>query len=385
MWRAPMRKPPLWLAAAAVASAWMAVYSVGRWILQFATGPVHEDIRLTYVAAEAGIQYGWSTIYEQSVLRELSASFPGDARYIDSVMTYVNPPLLAWLFAPLTVFSEPIAYAVWTVISLAALIFAWHIAAPYAGLAKVTLLLVVIGLWPVLLSFFFGQPIILVVALLAAAWWLTAHERPLAAGAALAVATFLKPQDVVLLPVVLLVSGRYRVVAAWALGCAALGAATALNLGSAGLTSWWHAIRDGQASPTHLEYTLAHVFGLGPLTYALWAVQGAAAVYVAWARKLETEIVFAAGILGSATIAFHFHQADYSCLVLGAWLVLRTAPPTWHRLWMLPGILAMQAMIYLVVVPQLIWDATWLAMLVAGTFAQARSASRTAWPIPVRP
>src|ERR1700694_3825076 len=166
---------------------------------------------------------------------------------------------------------------------------------------------------------------------------------------------------------------------------AATAAATPLNLGSAGLTSWWHALRDGQASATHLEYTLAHVFGLGPFTYALWAVQGAAAVYVAWARRLETEIVFAAGILGSATVAFHFHHADYSCLVLGAWLVLRTSPPLWHRLWMLPGILAMQAMIYLVVAPQLIWDASWLAILVASTFAQARAASRTAWPIPVRP
>ena len=368
-----MRKPPLWLAAAAVTSAWMAAYSMGRWILQFATGPVHEDVRLTYVAAEAGVRYGWSTIYDQSVLRELSTSFPGDAHYIDSVMTYVNPPLLAWLFAPLTVFSEPVVYAVWTVVSLGALVFAWHLAAPYSELSKLTLLFLFIGLWPVLLSFFFGQPIILVVALLAAAWWLTSRERPLAAGAALAVATFLKPQDVVLLPVVLLVGGRYRVVAAWALGCVALGAATAVNLGSAGLTSWWHAIRDGQASATHLEYTLAHVFRLGPLTYALWAVQGVAAVYVAWARRLEPEIVFATGILGSATVAFHFHQADYSCLVLAAWLVLRTSPPLWHRLWMLPGVVAMQAMIYLVVVPQLIWDASWLAILVASTFAYRRA------------
>lgn len=380
-----MKKPPLWLAAAAVASGWAAVYSIGRWIVQFAMGPVHEDIRLTYVAAEAGVRYGWSTMYDQNVLRSLSASFPGDARYIDSVMTYVNPPLLAWMLAPLTVFSEPVAYAIWTVLSLGALVLAWYLAAPYTGLAKVTLLLLFIGLWPALLSFFFGQPVMFVVALVAIAWWLCVKEQPLATGAALALATFLKPQDVALLPLVLLATGRFRAVAGWAVGCAALGAATAVNLGPSGLASWWEAIKAGQASATHLEYTLASVFGLVPLTYALWAVQGAAAVYIARVRRAELGIIFAAGILGSAALAFHFHQADYSCLVLGAWFVLRTSPPLWHRLWLLAGVIPMQLLTYLVVAPQLIWDAGWLAILVVSSFAQARAASRTAWPIPVRP
>jgi hypothetical protein len=374
-----MKKPPLWLAAAAVASGWAAVYSIGRWIVQFATGPVHEDTRLTYVAAEAGVRYGWSTIYDQNVLRSLSASFPGEARYIDSVMTYVNPPLEAWMFAPLTAFSEPVAYAIWTVLSLGALVLAWYLAAPYKGLAKVALLLLFIGLWPVLLSFFFGQPVMFVIALVAFAWWLCVKEQPLAAGAALALATFLKPQDVALIPVVLLVSGRFRAVAGWAVACAALGAATAVNLGPDGLASWWRALTAGQASATHLEYTLARVFGLGPLTYALWAVQGAAAIYVARVRRLELEVVFAAGILGSAALAFHFHQADYSCLVLGAWFVLRTSPPLWHRLWLVAGVIPMQLLTYLVVAPQLIWDAGWLAILVASTFAVRRAAAPAAY------
>jgi hypothetical protein len=84
-------------------------------------------------------------------------------------------------------------------------------------------------------------------------------------------------------------------------------------------------------------------------------------------------------------VAFHFHILDYSILVLAAWLVLRAAPPLWHRLWLLVGVVTMQAMTFGFAAPQLIWDAGWLAILVASTFAQPRPASSTAWPIPVRP
>src|SRR5437016_3150399 len=99
------------------------------------------------------------------------------------------PPLLAWIFAPLTVFPEPVAYVLWTAISVAALVFAWHLAAPYQGLAKLTLLLVAIGLWPVMQAFYYGQPTFLVIALVAVAWWLIRRDQMLAAGIALALAT----------------------------------------------------------------------------------------------------------------------------------------------------------------------------------------------------
>ncbi|HEY8855707.1 MAG TPA: hypothetical protein VIN12_10665 [Candidatus Dormibacteraeota bacterium] len=56
-------RPPLWLAAAAVAAGWGAVYDIGRWIAAFVTFPAHEDVRIYYVAAQAGLRYGWSTIY----------------------------------------------------------------------------------------------------------------------------------------------------------------------------------------------------------------------------------------------------------------------------------------------------------------------------------
>ena len=382
--RAPKRRPPLWLASAAVACAWGALYSAALWIYLFARRPVHEDVRMTYVAAQAGLRYGWSTIYDENVLRSLSQGFPTTDRVIDPVLTYLNPPLLAWLFAPLTAFSEPVAYVIWTLFSLAALVVAWWLAAPFAGIARVTTLLLAIALWPVMLVFYFGQPNMLVLALVAGTYWLLRKDRPYAAGAALAVATVLKPQVVALLPVALLVSGRHRAIAGWVAACAALAVLTALNLQGAGLAGWWQALQAGQGEATHTEYTLAHFFGFGLISYTLWALQGGAAIAVVWWRRSQVELVLAAAILGTTAVAFHFHELDYSLLVLAAWLFLRTSPPVWQRLFLLAGVVSLQVLTYgpqttdavgdaATHAPQLLFDAAWLGILVAGCVGLQRA------------
>ena len=384
------RRPPLWLAAGAVASGWAAVYSIGRWIAYFVQHPIHEDVRLIYVAAEAGTRYGWSTIYNEGTLRTLSSSFPADDRTIDSVLTYLHPPLLAWIFAPLTVFPEPVAYVLWTAISVAALVFAWHLAAPYQGLAKLTLLLVAIGLWPVMQAFYYGQPTFLVIALVAVAWWLSRRDQMLVAGIALALATALKPQVVFMLPICLLVAGRFKAVVGWAGACAVLAAVSAVALGPAGLASYWEALRLGQADVGHTFFTVAYLFGLhlGPATYAVLAVQGIACLYVAWSRREDLDIVFAAGLLGTLMVSIHLHQPDYSNLVLAAWLVLRGTPSLAHRLWFGVGIVTMQVLTLGQPVPQLLWDAGWLTILGVGgikprreSLSHDRSAEPAAEPV----
>jgi len=383
-------RPPLWLAAGAVASGWAAVYSIGRWIAYFVQHPIHEDVRLIYVAAEAGTRYGWSTIYNEGTLRTLSSSFPADDRTIDSVLTYLHPPLLAWIFAPLTVFPEPVAYVLWTAISVAALVFAWHLAAPYQGLAKLTLLLVAIGLWPVMQAFYYGQPTFLVIALVAVAWWLSRRDQMLVAGIALALATALKPQVVFMIPICLLVAGRFKAVVGWAGACAVLAALSAVALGPAGLASYWEALRLGQADVGHTFFTVAYLFGLhlGPATYAVLAVQGIACLYVAWSRREDLDIVFAAGLLGTLMVSIHLHQPDYSNLVLAAWLVLRGTPSLAHRLWFGVGIVTMQVLTLGQPVPQLLWDAGWLTILGVGgikprreSLSHDRSAEPAAEPV----
>ena len=369
-------RPPLWLAAAAVAAAWGAVYDIGRWVISFISFPVHEDIRIWYVAAEAGLRYGWSTIYDPATLRSLSTAFPGGETNIDSSATYASPPLLAWLFAPLTAFPEPVAYGLWTALSVVGLAWAWHISAPYRGTAKLALLLLALALWPVMDAFYRGQPVMILVALVAGSWWLSARDQQLAAGVALAAATALKPQVVILVPVALLVSGRYRFVVSWAAASAILAAAFVVSLGTSGLLSWWQVLKLVESNPEHAYFTLAYLFGVGPLTYVLLTAQGAMALAVAWRRRRDLEVVFAAGLLGSLTVSIHLHVYDYSTLILAAWLLLRTSPPLWHRLWLLVGVLTMQGLLPGLPAPQLIWDACWLAILAVSSF------SGSAWSAP---
>ena len=351
-----------------MAAGWGAVYDVGRWIAAFVTFPAHEDVRIYYVAAEAGLRYGWSTIYDIPTLRSLSTGFAGGQTNIDSSATYISPPLLAWLFAPLTALPEPVAYAVWAALSLAALLWMWHISAPYSGLARVAMLLLALALWPALDAFYRGQPIPILVALVAGAWWLADRNRPLAAGVALAFATALKPQVVYLVPLALLISRRYRVVLGWAAACAVLAIAIVVSLGQSGVQSWWQTFQLVETNGEHAYFTLAYLFGFGALTYSLLAILGIAALAVVWRRRHDLEIVFAAGLLGSLAVSVHLHLYDYSTLVLAVWLVLRTSPPWWHRLWLLSGILTMQALALGFPVPQLLWDAGWLGILVVSSF-----------------
>ena len=363
-------RPPLWLALAAVVAAWGAIYDVGVWAVQFTAQPVHPDFRIFYVAAEAGVRYGWPTIYDLPTLRALSASFPAGQTYINPALPFLHPPLLAWLIAPLTALPVPVAYALWCAVLLAALVWAWYIAAPYTGLRKLSLVLAALAIWPVLDAFYFAQPSTLQLALVAAAWWLCTKDRPLAGGVALAFATGLKPHTIILLPLALAASGRYRVFLGWAAASSALAAAFALSLGASGLGNWWQALVYGQADSGQSLYTLAYVFGSGPVAYALEALQGAAAVVIARRKRDDLNVVFAVGIVGSLAFAFHLHQYDYIALILAAWLVLRSGPPLWHRLWLLAGVGSLMALEIGQPLPQLVWDLGWLVILGAGDYGR---------------
>lgn len=365
-------RPPLWLASAALIAGWAAIYDVATWVILFVRQPIHPDFRIFYVAAEAGLRYGWARIYDLPTLRALSSSFPAGQDYINPALPFINPPVFAWLIAPLTTLPLPVAYAVWSVVSLAALIWAWHIAAPYSGLRKVALLLAVLALWPVLDAFYFGQPTLVLIGLLATTWWLCSKDRPTAAGVALALATAIKPHTVILVPLALAISGRYRPFLSWAAACSVLAILCLLALGPTGLTNWLQTLQYGQTDTGQAHYTLAYVFGTGPLAYALEGLQGIAALAIAWRRRADLNSVFALGLLGSLVFAFHLHQYDYAALILAAWLVLRTRPPLWHRLWLLAGVVPMQAISLGDPLPQLIWDFGWLVILGIGGFAAER-------------
>lgn len=365
----PAQRPPLGLAIATVAAGWTAAFGLAGWIVLYLQNPIHKDFRVFYVAAEAGLRYGWPAIYDVSTLRALSSALPAGQKIIDSQTAFVNPPLFAWIIAPLTAMPLAYAYALWTLVSLAVLVWAWYVTAPHSGLAKLALLLGALAMWPVTDALYYGQPSLVIIALVAASWWLCSHERSVAAGTVLALATALKPQVVILVPFAFLAAGRPRLFISWATGCALLAALFAVTLGPTGVTRWWAALNYLQSDPHHSFFTLAYVVGSGPMTYAAEGLLAAVAVAVAWARRNQLEIVVAAGIVGSLASSIHLHESDYAGLVLMGWLVLRCAPSRWQQAWLVASIVGMQAVTLAQPLPQIVLDAAWLIAVAISGFA----------------
>jgi hypothetical protein len=360
---APASRPPLWLAASAIASFWAALFALLRVARTFVDDPYGNDFRVFYAAAKVGVSAGWSRIYDADLLRAASTTFPVRDQAYDSAHYYVQTPLLAWIVAPLTALPEPAAFVLWSVIGLAAFVVAWWVACPFTGLGRVTLLLLGLALWSVEESLRFGQPTLLMLALVAVAWQQTGRERPLVAGALLTLAVMLKPQDAVLVPIALLVGGRLPVFLAIVASSAVLTIAFLLALGTTGASGFLGATAMVQADPIHQYDTLAFVFGIGPATYAIELVLGAVAMAVAYFRRAELDAVFALGLLGSVMASPHLHQPDYALNVLAAWLVLRTGPGLAHKVWLVAGVPACQFTAIGLPLPQLLWQTVWLGLL----------------------
>jgi hypothetical protein len=372
--------PRMLLVAGASASFWGAVFSVKRWVDHYRSDQAVDDFRVYYYTARLGIEQGWNQIYNQDALRAVMAKhFTGQLAVIDGGHTFPNPPLLAWMIAPLTVLPFGPAYAIWSLVGLASLVIAWAIAAPYRGLARVALLLTALAIWPVHYSLIFGQPTPELLALVAAAWWFLERDRAALAGIALALATGLKPQDMVLVPVALLLTGRARVFAWWAGGCVVLGLIFFASLGIQGIVDFWNTTVVVESFPGHKIMTMASLFGLGLPAYALEGGSAALALYGAWRHRSRLKLVIALGLLGSVMSAVHGHESDYCVVLLAAWLVLATPTSAAVRLWLLPGVVAVQMMAIGLALPTLLWAIVWLVLLVAERplrEAQNRNAER---------
>ena len=358
--------PRLLLVAGATASFWGAVFSIKRWIDHYRSDQAVDDFRVYYYTARLGIEQGWNQIYNQDALRALMAKhFTGQLALIDGGHTFPNPPPLAWLIAPLTFLPFGPAYAIWTLVGLASLVVAWAIAAPYRGLARIAMLLTAVAIWPVHYSLIFGQPTPELIALVAAAWWLLERDRVALAGIALALATGLKPQDMILVPVALLLTGRGRVFAWWAGGCVVLGLIFFASLGVQGVVDFWNTTVVVESYPGHKIMTLASLFGPGLPAYALEGGSAVLALYGAWRHRSRLKLVIALGLLGSVMSAVHAHESDYCVVLLAAWLVLATPTSTAVRFWLLPGVVAVQTMAIGLPLPTLLWEIVWLVLLVA--------------------
>ncbi len=356
------RLPPLWLSAAATAAGITAAFGIARWVEHFVTHPYEQDFRLNYVAAEIGLTRGWSHIYDLDLERQITASFGQAGIVIDSYHNYVTPPPLAWLLAPFTVFSVPTGFLVWAIVSLAALIAAWWLVCPGKGIARVALLLVAVAFWPMHYTFWLGQTATISIALLALTWWFLERERWAPAGVVMAIALFIKPQLLLLLPVALLVSGRWKPALYCAVAGGILGVLSLVSLGQDGINSYITSVNFTKGNPIHSVLTFAW-FGRGLVATGLEVTAGVAALLLAWYRRDQIHLVFALGIVGSTASAFYLHEYDAAVFVLPAWIVLRSRPSVPQQVWLLVGLAAAQLIAIGVFWPMVLWEAGWIAML----------------------
>lgn len=355
----PPRLPPLWLSASALAAAIAVGFGVQRWIDHFTHAPNAEDFRLHWVAARVGLQHGWSHIYDLGLNRAVSGSLGP----IDSSHAFISPPPMAWMALPLVWLPVSAGYLVWTLISLAAFVAAWRLVVPGTQLVRLTVLLVSLALWPVHYQFWLGQWVAVSLAILALTWWLLERDMWVPAGVVLGLSLFFKTQDVLLVPVALLVSGRWKPVAVSAATAAVLGGWSLASLGQAGVSDWLHAIALVRSDPLTAPMTYSSLFGRGSLATVVEVALGVLALGLAWYRRDRLDLVFALGLVGSTASATYLHEDDVAILVLAAWIVLRAQPSVPQRLWLIAGIVAAQFIAIGLAIPMLLWEPAWIVLL----------------------
>ncbi|HET7337954.1 MAG TPA: glycosyltransferase family 87 protein [Candidatus Dormibacteraeota bacterium] len=380
--RSTTRLPPIWLSASALTAAITVIFGVQRWIYHFTTDPYAQDVRVWVIASRIGLTYGWSHIYDINLEKAVAAGFGPSGSLVDAMHIFVAPPPAAWVMVPLAWMPIPAAYLIWTIVNVAAFIAAGWLVCPGSRFAKATLILVGLALWPIHYQFWLGQWVVTTLALLGVAWWLLDRERWLAAGICIALAIFAKPQDAWLVPVALLVSGRWRPVVACAVAGAILGAASVATLGLSGVHAWFDSLQIARTNPFMGPLTYTSLFGHNTVATAAELAFGLVAIGLAWYRRDRLDLVFALGILGTIGSANYLHEDDIGMLVLAAWIVLRSQPSLQMKLWLLVGVVAAQLISIGMPVPILLWEPGFLLLLALEPRPKREAITATLQPEP---
>lgn len=358
----PLSRPPLRLAIPAMVGAWGVVFAVYRYAALLANDPAANDFRLDFAAARVGLTDGWTHTYDLDRIQSVSEQLGPNVGHVASYFTFVNPLLLAWLVAPLTPLPLPVAFVVWSIVNVAALVVAWRLVCAGDLFARYTILICSLAVWPVAYAVERGQPVLLGFALAAGCWWMASRQREVEAGILLALAWALKPQDFLLLPAVLLLCGYARAALWWLAGSAALWLAFAIALGPNGLGTYLGILAWIQAN---LDYRAGMLTALdipGPLLLyqALLILISLAA---AWRRRHDWDTAFAIAVTGTILASPRVLAYDYVAFVVAAWLVLRQPRSMLEVAWIGVGAACAQFLAIGSAIPIALWQPVWLAIL----------------------
>jgi hypothetical protein len=319
----------LGVAAGAAAALLFAAWDVYKWVEAYASDRFHNDLTFYLAAARIGARYGWGSIYDLAIQQaELDAM--GSRIHIAELARYISPPPVAWLALPLTPLPYDVAYWVWSGLLLLALAWTWYLAAPGHGPGRLVHLVAALAWLPVIYGLQLGQPGLLVALGAAGSYALLRSGRQFPAGLALG-ALALKPQLGFLVPIALLVSGRYRAFAGAVAVLAVIGAASAINVGPGGIAAYQERLAFAAGVPVNRELTLAPLIGdltitrLIQVAIAIWALALAYRF-----RKGPIEWIYVIAIIGGLLASPYLHLDDLVMLGLAAWLYFRIDPkPRW--------------------------------------------------------
>lgn len=353
----------LGVAAGAMTAALFAAFDVYQWLVAYASDHFHNDFTFYYAAARIGAAHGWPSIYDLG-LQQAELDAMGSRIGIAQLARYISPPPVAWLALPFTVLPYPVAYWTWSALLLIALVGTWYLAAPGAGRLRLIHLAAALGWLPVIYGLQLGQPGLFVALGVAGSYALLRSGRPFEAGLALGVLV-LKPQLAFLVPIALLVAGRYRAFAGAAVAIGLLALASAAAVGPQGISAYEQRLTFAAGVTVNRELTLAPY--IGDLTIA-HLLQGAIAI---WAlalayrfRNRSPEWIFLPAIVGGLLASPYLHIDDLVMLGLAAWLYLRTSQrPRWAWAFVLALVIAAEGIVEWGPLPLIAGEITALGLL----------------------
>jgi hypothetical protein len=332
------------------------------------------DLTLVYIGVRIGLEHGWSHVYSLSLQHELFTQLRPQAPFNDGER-FVSPPPLAWLVLPLSLFGAAGATYIWLVTSVAALVAAWWLAAPGTGPRRALWLVAALAWYPVLYSLSLAQPDLFVVLIVAASWRLADAGKPYLGGVVLGLSV-LKPQLTLVLPLVLLAGGRWKIAAAWAATAAVLAAISLALIGAQGVSDYRGLLNEAQHVTNNRYFTLAYVLGPDALSYVAQGVVAVVAMAGAFLNRGSSHArLFALGIVATCLGATYWHLQDYAVLVPAMWLFWHDQAParSWdfQRWWLLVVVIAAELAWPLRPLPVIVGVAVWFGFLVAPRLRQA--------------
>jgi hypothetical protein len=328
---------PRWLGGGTVLVAGAAIVTVYAMFLLVGTvlrddPPIGADVLAFVTAARLAIEGQAAVAYDWAAFGAAQAAVPGAPAQITGSLGWLNPPHFFFAVLPLAAFSYGWAWLLWGVATALLLgLAAWSV------LPRPAAVVAVLAAPAVMLNLSVGQNGVLVAALFA---WIFAllDRRPVAAGIALGLLT-MKPQFGLLLPVLLALTGRWRV-----FGVAAVTALATMLLAWAafGSDAWLAFLPSitgnadrmlgGTVSPRmqSVYAFLAGTAGAGSVAAAGHAAVALLATLVAltlWLRRPEVsaEVRAAAAIAASFLITPYVWGYDAASIAVAALFLVRAA------------------------------------------------------------